>query len=307
MQSISTNSETSSITATVGDVSVVERLAGLASELTPAERRLAELVVGHPDVIAFGTVADVAAAAQVGTATVTRFANHVGYGGYVELQAAVRAELIGQLRPAADRIRDESASGLEERRRQHEDVAVANVRSTLAALSADVVDAVTARLADLDADVLVLSGDASTGVASQFVADLGQLRPGVVLVSGNEVAVQRALALARPDPTVVAIDLRRYDRWVLDALDVLRAGDAWILALTDGPLSPVAEHARHCVTLAAASTGPFDSHLGTLAVLDLLVAEVARRVRDVATDRLDRLESTWRSSGALGDGASRSR
>jgi DNA-binding MurR/RpiR family transcriptional regulator len=55
-------------------------------------------------------------------------------------------------------------------------------------------------------------------------------------------------------------------------------------------------------TVAAEGAGPFDSHVGTLALVNALVAGVAGRLRRSATDRLDRLEAHWRATGALLDG-----
>jgi len=45
--------------------------------------------------------------------------------------------------------------------------------------------------------------------------------------------------------------------------------------------------------------GPFDSHVGTLALLNLVVTEVASRLRSSATSRLDRVEDAWRAAGSL--------
>jgi DNA-binding MurR/RpiR family transcriptional regulator len=41
--------------------------------------------------------------------------------------------------------------------------------------------------------------------------------------------------------------------------------------------------------------------VGTLALLNLLVLDVAAARRDAATDRLDRLEAAWRAADALTD------
>ena len=95
------------------------------------------------------------------------------------------------------------------------------------------------------------------------------------------------------------IDLRRYDRWVLDA--ARRAGErgATLIALTDSALSPLALLADASFTVVAASAGPFDSHVATLALLNAMIAAVADKLRSSATDRLDRIEAAWRSAGAL--------
>jgi DNA-binding MurR/RpiR family transcriptional regulator len=119
---------------------------------------------------------------------------------------------------------------------------------------------------------------------------------------------------------VLAIDVRRYDAWVLDAVAGLRTAGGKVVAVTDGPLSPLVVGGAPGVgggaagggpglvvgadawfAVAAEGAGPFDSHVGTLALLHALVAGVADRLRGSATDRLDRIETAWRETGSLHD------
>ena len=258
---------------------------------------MAEAVLAAPQLVAFGTVAELAAAASAGAATVVRLAGKLGLDGFTGLQRAVQLELAGQLRPAAERIREPVGDDQIER---HAHVEAANVETTLGAISAESLAEAVERLSSARA-VGVLTGDASTGVAQQIAADLGALRPSVELLSGNEVAVQRAVALLGPDDAVVAIDLRRYDRWVVEAARRIRDRGTWMLAVTDSGLSPLAAAAHRALTVSAAGAGPFDSHVGTLALGNLLVAGVAERLRGTAVERIDRIEAAWRETGALTD------
>jgi DNA-binding MurR/RpiR family transcriptional regulator len=149
--------------------------------------------------------------------------------------------------------------------------------------------------------VLVLSGDASSGVASLFADELSMLRPGVVLVGGSEVRVARLLADIGPSDVVVVLDLARYDRAVLDASGRAAEQGAALLALTDSALSPLASAAAVSFTASVTGAGPFDSHVGLLALANALLAGVAARLRRSATDRLDQVESAWRTAAALTD------
>lgn len=282
-------------------MSVADQIRERGDRLTPAERRIAAVVLAKPQVIGFGTVADLAEASGAGAATVVRLANKLGYDGYVGLQDAVQRDLSGQLRPAAERIREQrDGAGLDDVR-VHAEVERTNVAATLDQIDTASTRVVIERLSDERHPVLVLSGAASRGVALQFVIDLGQLRPGVSMLEGNTVDVTRTLALASDPPTIVAIDIRRYDRWVVDTLRLASDGGAWIVAVTDSVLSPLASLADHSFVVSADSPGPFDSHVGTLALLDVLVVAVAALDRPRATERLDRLEAAWRSSDALTD------
>ena len=105
-----------------------ERVSTAGHELTAAERRVAAVVLDHPQLVAFGTVATLAGRADVGAATVVRLAGKLGFDGFSALQNAVRGEVSRQLRPAAERIRDLD-DGLAPDR--HQATMVANVQQTL--------------------------------------------------------------------------------------------------------------------------------------------------------------------------------
>jgi DNA-binding MurR/RpiR family transcriptional regulator len=256
------------------------------------------VVLERPQLVGFGTVADLAEAAKAGAATVVRLAAKLGFDGFSALQASVQQDLSRQLRPAAERIRE---LGGDQPIARHRSAELSNVQATLDAVNPATLDAVVALLADVGRDVLVLAGDAEHGVARQFCWELGALRPGVAMVSGSDVTVRRQLALSAPGSTMVVVDLRRYERWVLEALAQGRGAGHTIVALSDGVLSPLAMGADHAFAISAASVSPFDSHVGTLALLDLLVATAAERLRDSAAERLQCVESAWAEAHALTD------
>ncbi len=282
----------------MSDLEVTDRITNAGPQLTAAERRVAQVVLERPQLVAFGTVADLATQAKAGAATVVRLAGKLGFDGFSALQSSVQNDLSRQLRPAVERIRELSEHQPVER---HRAIATANVAATLDSVSRTDMAKVVELLADLGRPVLVLPGDAEFGVAQQFVHDLNALRPDVYIVKGNDVAVRRQLATTAPASTLVVIDLRRYERWLLDAVAMSQRAGHTIVALSDGPLSPLAMAAQHSFTLAAQSASPFDSHIGTLALLELLVATVAELLRDSAAPRLERAEAAWAAAGSLTD------
>jgi len=279
-------------------VEVAERIGKASASLTPAERRVAEVVLERPQLVAFGTVADLAEAAASGAATVVRLASKLGYDGFTGLQASVQESLAGQLRPAAERIREPAAT---DAIAKHLQLEMDNVHNTLHALDGDALAEVVRRVADISARVFVLSGDASAGVAHQMVNELRAVRDNVAMIEGNDVAVRRSVALLRADDVVIAIDLRRYDRWLVEAARAAAGGGAFLVAITDSLLSPLAACASRTFTVAAAGAGPFDSHVGTLALANVLVAAVATSTRETTTDRFDRAEAAWQAGRSLTD------
>jgi DNA-binding MurR/RpiR family transcriptional regulator len=277
---------------------VAERIEAHRDVLSPTERQVAEVVLRDPESVAFGTVARVAEAASASGASVVRLATRLGYPGFSGLQAAVQSAIGQQLRPAAERIRGETGSDVVDRTLRAE---LENVHRTLAAVAPDDFDRALDLLADRRREVLVVAGDAETGVGAMFATALALVREGVSQVSGSDVAVARQLAGRGPGTVVVALDLRRYERWVVEA--VARAADAGAtaVAVTDSPLSPLAEAAAVSFVVSAEGAGPFDSHVGMLALTNALVTGAAARLRRSATRRLDAVEAAWRAAGALVD------
>src|SRR5918995_215898 len=90
----------------MAELEVAGRIATASAQLTVAERRVAQAVLEHPHLVAFGTVADLAAEAGAGAATVVRLAAKLGFDGFSALQSSVQRDLSRQLRPAAERIRE---------------------------------------------------------------------------------------------------------------------------------------------------------------------------------------------------------
>lgn len=274
---------------------VAERIRARGAELTTAERRVAAAILDAPQAVGFGTVADLARAASVGAASVVRLAAKLGFDGYSDLQESIQRDLTRQLRPAAERIHE----GVDEPRSEHLTAELGNVRSSVEAAGERDLREVVARLSDLSRPVVVLSGDASSGVAQQFVQQLHQLRGDVSALGGSDVTVRRDIAVLPPTATAIVIDLRRYERWVLDAHADLHERGIWSAGLTDSMLSPIAGVAEVTFVIAAASVGPFDSHVGTLSLLNLLANGVAAELRTPAADRLAAIESAWSRRGSL--------
>ncbi|HLH45642.1 MAG TPA: MurR/RpiR family transcriptional regulator, partial [Acidimicrobiales bacterium] len=275
---------------------VADRIRQHADHLTATERRIAEVIATEPQTIAFGTVALVAQRAGTSGPSVVRLAVKLGYGGFVELQADVQSELARQLASARDRIRQQPDADLLSRVATTEQL---NVSRTLADVRRDVFDAVVTRLADPSDAVWILSGDATAPVGATLAGLLGQLRAGVTELRGSAVAVARSLGGLRPGDTLVAMDIRRYERWLAEAVRWAVGAGAVLVTFTDSPLSPLAPGAAHTVFLATEAVGPFDSMTGGLALANAVAAGVAARLRATAPDRLDVIETAWAATAAL--------
>jgi DNA-binding MurR/RpiR family transcriptional regulator len=278
---------------------VASRIEQHRDVLSPAERRVAEVVLRDPESVAFGTVARLAELADTSGTTVVRLATRLEFAGFSGLQAAVQAGIGQRLRPAVERIRAEQGDDVVSRTLRAE---LDNVQRTLLAVEADAFARAVALLSDRRRRVLVVAGDAESGVGAMLAAGLALVRDDVHQVAGSDVAVARQMAACGPGTVVIAVDLHRYERWVVEHVTRAAAAGALTVAVTDSLLSPLAARAEAAFTVSAEGAGVFDSHVGTLALLNALVTGAAARLRTSATDRLDAVEAAWRAAGALVDG-----
>jgi DNA-binding MurR/RpiR family transcriptional regulator len=275
-------------------------IAAVGDDLTPTERRIASAVLDDPTLLAFGTVADLARKVGTSRPSVVRFAVKLGFDGYTELQDSIREGLSQQLFRPSDRIRhDEDASASSATSAtSSRDVMNDAVSAVFDALAADRLAALGDPIANATA-VWIFTGETSRAGASTLLSGLSIVRPHVQLV--EEHSVGTALASAAPTDVGVVFDFYRYRQHAVDtALGFSDAGVA-IVAITDGPLSPLAQLTDTWVGINVPAIGPFDSSVPAVTAAELLVAHVANKLHTGATARIDRTETMWAATGTFTD------
>ncbi|MDH3621793.1 MAG: MurR/RpiR family transcriptional regulator [Gammaproteobacteria bacterium] len=265
--------------------STLELVAAASSALTPTERRIAEAVLAEPTLLAFGTVSDLAGRVGTSRPSIVRFAAKLGFDGYSQLQQHVRSDLSHHLSRPSERIRSDGDKVVPAR------VAVNDAISSVF----DVIEG--EQLAELVEPVVrgeriwILSGETSQAGAHALQSGLSMVRPRVQ--SLEEHSYGSTLSDAGPRDAAVVFDFYRYRRQVFAAAKVLSDAGVTVVAVTDSPLSPLVELADTWCQIEVPAVGPFDSSIPVVALSELLVAQVAKALKDDATNRIDRIETLW--------------
>jgi DNA-binding MurR/RpiR family transcriptional regulator len=263
-------------------------IAAVNDRLTPTEHRIAKEVLDDPTLLAFGTVSDLATRVGTSRPSIVRFANKLGFDGYTDLQEHVRSGLSHQLTRPSDRIRRGEPESVPERAALQVAMdAVFEVVDSgqVASFSKAIVAAPS---------VWIVSGETSRAGGYALESGLSMLRRGVRLVDDHTMA--RQLTDVHADDVGVVFDFYRYRTASVVATEVLSRGGATILAVTDGPLSPLAQLADQWCEVVVPPIGPFDSSVPAVAFAELLSAQVARDLHDDATERIDRTEALWNAT-----------
>ena len=94
----------------------------------------------------------------------------------------------------------------------------------------------------------------------------------------------------------VVFDFSRYRRNSILASQTLSEHGVTIVAVTDSPLSPLAELTELRCELDIPAVGPFDSSVPAVIAAELIVSKVVQEMRDEARERIDKLEALWQST-----------
>ncbi|MDR6980737.1 DNA-binding MurR/RpiR family transcriptional regulator [Streptomyces sp. 3330] len=282
-------------------------------ELSPAERKVARvLLAGYPAAV-FETVAAIAERAQVSTPTVLRCAARLGFAGFPDFQAAVRAELDARnaspvtLYETSGRARREAPAPSSADTSGPGEPLLAQAATEMGRALADTFTQTPAHdfrtAADLLSDPrrrIFLCGGRFTHLLAQYLAlHLMQLRDQVTVLSERPVERTSTLRqLARRD-VLVLFDYRRYenDKTVMAQLAKERSGK--VIVFTDPWLSPTAAQADVVLTSQVATTSPYDSLTPTLAVIETLISAVIDRLGEAGHQHLKRTEHTAHRIGLV--------
>ncbi len=263
-------------------------VAEAGSDLTPTERRIAEMILSEPTLLAFGTVSDLASRAETSRPSIVRFAKKLGFDGYPQLQQMVRSEVSRRLTRPSERIRQGASPSLSER--ETLDGAIDSVFEATAGkrLSRLIKPIAKARR------VWVLSGETSLAGAHAFRSGLSMIRSDVELLDDRTLG--RELSNTDKKDVAVVFDFFRYRRVVVNAARILAESGVKIVVVTDGPLSPLVELTDTWCEISIPAVGPFDSSVPVVAIAEVLVSGVAKELQGDATTRIDRIESLWEAT-----------
>jgi DNA-binding MurR/RpiR family transcriptional regulator len=263
---------------------VVIRIRALAPSLSPAEQRVAGLVLEDPARASSRTITELARAAGTSETTVIRFCKVLGLPGYPELRLRLAAESARESAREGDRGRAVGSDiGPDDTMQQIvEKVAFADARAveeTASQLDVDVLDTVSGALAKAGR-VEIYGVGASAFVARDFQMKLH--RVGLVAYSWSDLHLALTSA-ALLDERDVAIGIS-HTGTTMDTIEAFaEAGrrGARTVALTNFPKSPMTRIADLTLTTAARETtfrsGAMASRLAQLTVVDCVFVGVAQK------------------------------
>ncbi|WP_205191166.1 MurR/RpiR family transcriptional regulator [Burkholderia sp. LMG 13014] len=274
---------------------VADRLRHALDSLSPAERKLARVLLGNYPVAGLETVAQFASRADVSGPTVLRLVTKLGFTTYPEFQQALRDELENRLQSPI-LSPPEIQADLNDPLVQMSEAMARNLKETLSELPRATFEAVVSLLADPRRSIYVLGGRFGHTLAVYLSTRLHMLRKNVRLVSGQSSTWPETLLDMGSKDVLVVFDARRYQQDIQEFSEAAAALGSPIVLFTDQWLSPIANVAAHTLIMRVEMPTRWDTTVPSLALLECLLATITDRHWDDARERLERLEALRPSS-----------
>ena len=259
-------------------------------KLTTTDRRIAAILTNDPELVAFGTVAEVAAKAETSGPSVVRFSEKLGYSGFVGIQSAIRDDLSQYLPSSLNRLKQDKTGNSIERAKA---VELHNVEATLDKLEEASLNKFIQLLADLSRNVFILASDQCHGPAQTFRDLLSVIRPGVFMLSGTEYRISSQLIETKPKDILICMDFERHERWLVKMQRKALDKGLYSVSITNNPLSSIAIQSKTHFFASATAPGHFDSNTGLNTLLNLFIDQLAEHSKQSVSKRLKSMHQQW--------------
>lgn len=276
----------------IAAIDVVSRLQRVDKDLSPAERRVADIVSSDYEAATRLTIADLAARADVSQPTVTRFCRSVGCSSFSEFKISLASTLtVASAYLKSDRVFDDDAGQLAHTVMMK---AAGAVRECLDQIDTPVIGAVIEAMAASRRIDIYGQGGGTAAIVED--AKLRLFRLGIPVCCYIDGHQQRmSAATLQPGDCVLAISNSGRSKPVVEAVEIARSFGATTIALTR-PGSPLAAAAEVVIAVTIAEDSnvlmPTPSRYAHLAVIDTLATGVAMKLGARAREALRRVRYT---------------
>lgn len=261
-------------------------IAQRAETLPKRLMQVAAYALENPDEIAFGTVASVAASADVQPSALVRFSHALGYQGFTELQDVFRARLRGRVLDYDERLAQMRDHGIATSQSGlvldgFLDAAQQSIGRFREKVDHQAIDRAVGVLAA--ADTIYLIGLRRTFPVTSYMSyAMGKLGIRNVLVDGIAGMGAEQSSFVSPRDAALAISFAPYAAETVALTAAAKARGTRIVAITDAVFSPIAAPADVVIEVGEADFEGFRSLSATMAVaMTLCVAVAARRAETV--------------------------
>ena len=270
-----------------------DKIDSIYPSLSKGHKRIADFIKTNYEKASFMTAANLGKAVGVSESTVVRFASHIGFDGYPELQQYLQ-EMVKSHLTSVQRM-DVAASRFEGDDFIDKAFAadIEMIKATRDGISRGAF-AKSVEAINRAEKIYILGARSSASLASFAVFYFRFLYRDVVLVDTSAASemFEQMFRIGSND-VCIAVSFPRYSNQTVKALSFARKRGAAIISITDGEMSPIAQYATHLLVAKSSMVSFVDSLVAPLSLINALIAASAREKREDVYNDFKELEKIW--------------
>lgn len=279
--------------------SLAERITSALNSLSRTHKRVARFILDNRHFSSFASASQLAEKNNTSSATVVRFAQVLGYEGYPELQDALRAELPSYTTAVNDmQARINSTNQPDSSPHLVFFTDIRNIEQTASNLTEANLDGALQVI--LQAQRIQVIGAGLSGAGSLFLAhSLKVMGFNTQAVDGEGLQAAIDLSTLKPGDLLIAIDLWRYVRMTVNAVELAKARGVHTIAITDSIVSPLAQMADYAFEIATEGIAHSLSVTALMSLLNVFIALLSDRVPQQVLESLRNIDDAYRNNDLL--------
>lgn len=279
---------------------LLSRLKQETTNMTPAQRRVADYILKNPVDTSFMTLDQLSGVVGTSTATVMRLSFRLGYTGYSDFQRDLQ-ELL------RDRVAPTTRLEINKKKLEHSSILancaenhVNNLKATMAFLTKEAIDKCLDLIENAE-KIYIVGMRSSFAIAYYLHQALNQITGNCKLLKADSGDNVDDLLNIGPADLVIGITMPRYSRPTVETIKVIKGFGPKIIGITDGYSSPLAPLADVILPCSVRSLAFHNSIAGPIFLVDFLITSIAMNKPQKTKNRLEAAEPILKQLNILID------
>lgn len=271
------------------------------AELTSNEKTVLDFMLKNKKQACYLTSNEIAGLLGVSASSVVRLSKKLGYANYTTFKKMFQRE-----QAEADNIHTDAEIPYE-KIRQYENLSdselIAAIRqNVLRNITRDIAQDINSRFiaaAEMISQakrVFIVGFRACAGFAASFGVMLSCIRPGILVIGNQQPVVDGLIDLTAAD-VMIAIAFNRYSSDTLFATEMANDAGCKVIAMTDSYTAPIARAAETIIISNMANLSFFNSYASFTMNMEIIVALVSKRNKELNETRLMKMEEYLERTG----------
>ncbi len=263
-------------------------------QLPRNQKAVADYLIKHLQEAAFLSVVEIGERSGVSKATVVRFAQRLGFDGFMPFRSALQ-QAVRQAYANTDRFQlIDEAGGESVYKVARQDVS--NINKTIENLNIVAFNQIADLLAS--SSTIYTYGLGVSSLVSQIMSySLNQVANRAFSVQDGQLSFEEQLMYMTPEDALVCLSFPPYSKRTIEAAEMARKKGVKVVGITDLQTAPVTEHCNHYICVESENL-LFTNSIAALSVtVNALITEIALRNREDALHYIREVNDLMQKSG----------